>query len=170
MGGGQEQGTEQLAQGPALPLRVGMNRILILCSGNYYRSRFAEEVLNSRARAVCCNWIADSRGLRLNPNNVGPIAEVALRRLEVLGVQPLQAHRLPEMVTETDFENSSIVIAMSREEHHPLMRKLFPAYADRICYWDIEDTGEMPPDVALQKIESLVNQLIEDVSSRHRNR
>ncbi len=78
MGGGQEQGTEQLAQGPALFLRVGMNRILILCSGNYYRSRFAEEVFNFRARAVYSNWSADSRGLRLNPNNVGPIADHSL--------------------------------------------------------------------------------------------
>ncbi len=45
------------------------------------------------------------------------------------------------------------------------MRKLFPAYAEHICYWDVEDTGEMPPDVALQRIEFLVDQLIEDVGS-----
>ena len=103
-----------------------MNRILFLCSGNYYRSRFAEEVFNFKAQAVSSNWSADSRGLRLNPHNAGPISEVALRRMEMLRVQPIKGHRSPEIVRETDFENSAIVIAMSREEHHPLMRKLFP--------------------------------------------
>ena len=140
-----------------------MNRILFLCSGNYYRSRFAEELFNFKARAVCCNWSADSRGLRLNLNNAGPISEVALRRMEMLRVQPIKGHRSPEIVRETDFEDSAIVIAMSREEHHPLMLKLFPVYAEHIRYWDVEDTGEMPPEVALQRIEHLVDQLIGDL-------
>ncbi len=142
-----------------------MNRILFLCSGNYYRSRFAEEVFNFKARAGSSTWSADSRGLRLNANNVGPVSEVALRRMEMLGVQPVNGHRYPKTVNDTDFENSALVIAMSREEHYPLMKKLFPAYAEDICYWDIEDTGEMPPDAALQRIEILVDQLIEDVGS-----
>ncbi len=140
-----------------------MNRILFLCSGNYYRSRFAEEVFNFKSRAVSSNWSADSRGLRLNTNNVGSISAVALRRMVMLRVQHIKGHRSPAIVRETDFENSAIVIAMSREEHHPLMRKLFPVYAEHIRYWDVEDTGEMPPDVALQRIEILIGQLIEDL-------
>ena len=70
----------------------------------------------------------------------------------------------PEIVKEDDFENSDLVIAVSREEHYPLMRKLFPAYAERIGYWNVEDTGEMPPDAALERIEFLVYKLIEDIS------
>ncbi len=143
-----------------------MNRILFLCSGNYYRSRFAEELFNFKARAASSNWSADSRGLRLNTNNVGPISEVALRRMEMLGVQPLNGHRYPKSVNDTDFENSALVIAMSREEHYPLMRKLFPAYAEHIDYWDVGDTDEMPPDAALQMIEFLVDKIIAEVSSR----
>ena len=68
--------------------------------------------------------------------------------------------RIPEKVTETDFENSATVIAMSRVEHYPLMRKLFPAYAQRICYWEVEDLGDMPPDEALQRIDLSVDRLI----------
>lgn len=141
-----------------------MSRILFLCSGNYYRSRFAEEVFNFKARAISSDWSADSRGLMLNPNNGGPISEVALRRMEMLGVQPINGLRWPEIAREADFENSAIVIAMSREEHYQLMRKLFPAYAERIGYWNVEDTGEMPPDAALERIEFLLDKLIEDVS------
>ena len=132
-----------------------MNRILFLCSGNLYRSRFAEEVFNFRARAVSNNWSADSRGLRLNINNVGPISKVALKRMERLEIIPIYGCRTPEMVRESDFKESAVVIAMSREEHYPLMRRLFPAYAEQISYWDVEDTGEMPSNVALQRIEAL---------------
>ncbi len=104
-----------------------MNRLLFLCSGNYHRSRFAEEVFNYKARAG--DWRADSRGLRLNPNNIGPIADVVLRRLARLGVKPINAGRPPEAVRESDLENAALVIAMSRLEHYPLMREMFPAYA-----------------------------------------
>lgn len=126
-------------------------------------------MFNFKARAISSDWSADSRGLMLNPNNAGPISEVALRRMEMLGVQPINGLRSPKIVRETDFENSAQVIAMSREEHYRLMTKLFPAYAERIGYWNVEDTGEMPPDAALARIEFLVDKLIEKVSTQHYN-
>jgi len=43
------------------------------------------------------------------------------------------------------------------------MREIFPAYADQITYWDVEDTGRMPPDEAFRRIELLIDQLIVDV-------
>ncbi len=132
-----------------------MNRILFLCSGNYYRSRFAEEVFNCKVRAALYDWRADSRGLRLNPNNIGPIADVVLRRLARLEVKPINGGRAPEAVREA--------IAMSRLDHYPLMREMFPTYADQITYWDVEDTGRMQPDVAFRRMELLMDQLIDDV-------
>jgi len=140
-----------------------MNRLLFLCSGNYYRSRYAEEVFNYKARAAMGDWRADSRGLRLNPNNVGPIADAVLRRLARLEVKPINAGRAPEAVREADLENAALVIAMSRLEHYPLMREMFPTYADQITYWDVEDTGRMQPDVAFRRMELLMDQLIDDV-------
>ena len=38
-------------------------RVLFLCTGNYYRSRFAEALFNSLAKRAELNWTADSRGL-----------------------------------------------------------------------------------------------------------
>ena len=140
-----------------------MNRILFLCSGNFYRSRFAEEVFNYKARALMSDWRADSRGLRLNPNNIGPIAEVVLRRLARLEVKPINAGRPPEALKKSDLDDPARVIAMSRQEHYPLMRKMFPSYAGQIAYWDVEDTGRMLPDLAFQRIELLVERLFDDV-------
>jgi protein-tyrosine phosphatase len=53
-----------------------MRTILFLCTGNYYRSRFAEQYFNHLARQVSLPWLAVSRGLATERgvNNVGPIS------------------------------------------------------------------------------------------------
>jgi protein-tyrosine-phosphatase len=38
-----------------------MKRVLFLCTGNYYRSRFAELLFNYRARSTGLAWEASSR-------------------------------------------------------------------------------------------------------------
>lgn len=138
-----------------------VKQILFLCSGNYYRSRFAEELFNFESRTVSRGWIADSRGLNLNVNNRGPIAESAVIRLKFLGIEAFP--RYPRAASTVDFEKSTRVIAMSQQEHYPLMRLMFPKYADRASYWDVEDTDRMSADVAFSQIQLLVSHLVEDV-------
>jgi protein-tyrosine phosphatase len=49
--------------------------VLFLCTGNYYRSRYAEVLFNSVAGKMSLAWKASSRGLALERgvNNVGPM-------------------------------------------------------------------------------------------------
>jgi hypothetical protein len=49
--------------------------VLFLCTGNFYRSRFAEILFNSVAERMRLPWKASSRGLALERgvNNVGPV-------------------------------------------------------------------------------------------------
>ena len=49
-----------------------MKKILFLCTGNYYRSRYAEEIFNHMARNKGLPWRAFSRGAaeRLASENV----------------------------------------------------------------------------------------------------
>ena len=63
--------------------------ILFLCTGNYYRSRFAEVLLVSVARKMGLPWNASSRALALERgvNNIGPMATAAIKTLEELGVR-----------------------------------------------------------------------------------
>ena len=58
--------------------------VLFLCTGNYYRSRFAESLFNSVAGKMGLPWRASSRGLALERgvNNVGPMAAAAIKALE----------------------------------------------------------------------------------------
>src|SRR4051794_41805888 len=63
--------------------------VLILCTGNYYRSRFAEALFNSVAGKMGLPWRAASPGLGLGRgvNNVGPMAASAGQGLGAAGVR-----------------------------------------------------------------------------------
>ena len=67
--------------------------VLFLCTGNYYRSRFAEILFNSVAGKMNLLWRASSRGLALERgvNNVGPMAVTAIEALEARGLRAVAA-------------------------------------------------------------------------------
>src|SRR5215831_961568 len=108
--------------------------ILFLCTGNYYRSRFAELLFNSVAGKMGLPWQASSRGLALERgvNNVGPMAASAVKALEALGVRASEAvTRLPAQVTTDDLERAALIVALKYAEHQPLLQERFPAWAEK---------------------------------------
>src|SRR4051812_4690092 len=99
--------------------------VLFLCTGNYYRSRFAESLFNSVAVEWGLPWRATSRGLALERGvrNVGPMAASAVRALEALGVCAGEDRaRAPAQVTVDDLERAHRVVALKRDEHLPLLQ------------------------------------------------
>ena len=63
--------------------------VLFLCTGNYFRSRFAEVLFNSVPGTMGLPWRVSSRGLALvrGVNNVGPKAGAAVIALESRGLR-----------------------------------------------------------------------------------
>src|SRR6266545_3065238 len=105
--------------------------VLFLCTGNYYRSRFAEVLFNSVASRMGLPWKASSRGLALERgvHNVGPMAVSAVQALEALGVRAAEAvARFPVQVTTDDLERAALVVALKHAEHLPLLQERFPAW------------------------------------------
>src|SRR5437764_6709434 len=99
---------------------AGKKTILFLCTGNYYRSRFAEALFNSVAGRLGLPWRATSRGLALERgvHNVGPMAASAIKALEALGVcAGDDCARLPAQVTTDDLEWADRVVALKQDEH-----------------------------------------------------
>jgi protein-tyrosine-phosphatase len=122
--------------------------LLFLCTGNYYRSRFAEVLFNSLAAQAGLPWSATSRGLALErgSHNVGPMARIAVSTLQSLGVAPGEHFlRFPLPVSAADFSMAHRVIALKHAEHYPLMQSRFPEWSDRIDYWHIEDEPNVLP-------------------------
>ena len=142
-----------------------MNSILFLCTGNYYRSRFAEHLFNHLAAALGLCWRAESRGLaiELGVFNVGPISTDTRSRLARLNVTCNEPHRAPLACLPVDLAAATRVIALKEAEHRPLMAARFPDWQDRVEYWHVHDLDAAGPDEALGDIERLVRQLIDEL-------
>ena len=138
------------------------DQVLFLCTGNYYRSRYAEEVFNFRARAAGLVWRAFSRGLAeaSSPENVGPMSRFALAALESRMIAPEGAARLPAHCSPVDLDRASLIIALKEVEHRPMVERRFPHVAARIEYWHVDDIEFAPPSVALAMIDQQVEELI----------
>jgi protein-tyrosine phosphatase len=120
--------------------------VLFLCTGNYYRSRFAEVLFNSVAGKMALPWRASSRGLALErgAGNVGPMAVSAIKALEALGVcVGDDCARAPAQVTAEDLTTATRVVALKRDEHLPLLQERFPAWAEKVEFWQVDDAPEV---------------------------
>ena len=132
--------------------------ILFLCTGNYYRSRFAEVLFVSVARRMGLSWNASSRGLALERgvNNIGPMATAAIKMLEAMGIRDAQrCERSPIQVTMDELQQADVIVALKHAEHLPLLQERFPTFADRVEFWQVDDAPE-----ALQLIENKIMDLI----------
>jgi len=141
----------------------GMKRLLFLCTGNYYRSRYAEILFNFRAPLSGLSWRADSRGLDLiaGQDNVGPLSPFVVDRSNRRGLGVGPPDRMPRQVALADLHSADLVIALKQAEHEGMLLDSFPDWAHRVEYWHIDDTDRMHPDEALGLIESEVERLIE---------
>lgn len=140
-----------------------MKRVLFLCSGNYYRSRFAEILFNHLADELDLEWSADSRGIVAEwSHNPGPIADATRQGLAARNI-PLGPLRFPMQLTQEDLETADRVIALYDHEHRPMLRQYFPQAPDHIQYWLVPDLDEMAPEHALALIEQNVRTLLSEL-------
>jgi protein-tyrosine-phosphatase len=137
-------------------------QILFLCTGNYYRSRFAEELFNHLAKQSGLQWVATSRGMAPDPGcNVGPISAHTKKAMSIRGMPLGEPVRFPMAVTEQDLAAADLVIALKEAEHRRMLTKQFPHWPDRVRYWHVHDLDLATGEQATAEIEELVVKLIE---------
>jgi len=135
--------------------------VLFLCTGNYYRSRFAELLFNHLAAQRALAWRADSRGLDPDPYNVGPISRHTLQAAQKLGILPTESPRYPIRATEIDFQGCHLIVAVKEAEHRSLLEQLFPTIVDRVEFWHVHDLDCAGPEEAIPQLHQLVAELID---------
>jgi len=144
-----------------LPIR----EVLFLCTGNYYRSRFAEVLFNHLMDQRGQAWRAFSRALAIERGhaNIGPISHHTRRELARLNIALPEPVALPCGVCDADYSRAVRVIALKEAEHRPLMARCWPGWCDRIEYWHVHDLDAATPEQALGEIDLLVRKLVEEL-------
>src|SRR5205085_1915892 len=102
-------------------------------------------LFNSVASKIGLPWQSSSRGLALERgvNNVGPMAASAIKALEAMGVCASDnCARPPAQVTTDDLEAADRVVALKQAEHLPLLQERFPAWAEKVEFWQVDDAPE----------------------------
>lgn len=141
--------------------------VLFLCTGNYYRSRFAEVLFNAVAVKEGLDWRADSRGLAVGrfATNVGPMSALALQLLAELGMHPNPPHRMPLQLVYEDLHGADLIVAVKEAEHRSLLMEQFPDWADRVEYWQVHDLDCATHEEALPHLQREVLDLIRRLQS-----
>jgi protein-tyrosine phosphatase len=145
---------------PSSYSRKVTKKVLFICTGNFYRSRFAEAVFNFQADQRKLPWQAYSRGLAIHwaDGFLSPFTAAALSERQIpisyTGIGRIQ-------LTEKDLEFADLRIALDRAEHLPMMEQQFPSWAQRIQYWEVPDLPTGLPEIALPSIEGQVLHLLD---------
>ena len=133
-----------------------MRTVLFLCTGNYYRSRFAEILFNERARERHLDWNAASRGLHLHTDNVGPISRHAVGALLQRGIKLSRKIRFPLPVTPADLQSANLIVALKETEHRPLLCKGFPDWSPKVEFWHVDDLDVATPAESMPVLEAAI--------------
>jgi protein-tyrosine phosphatase len=144
-----------------------MKIVLFLCSGNYYRSRFAEAFFNHRATQLGLSFRAESAGLRPEgfAENPGPISPHTRDALRERGI-PLGVPRDPVPLGEELLARADRVVALKEAEHRPLLLSRFPGWASRVTYWNVHDVQDAEPAETIADIVTQVEALLADLGKR----
>ena len=121
--------------------------VLFLCTGNYYRSRFAEVLFNSVASRMGLPWKASSRGLALERGEKlcqqGDLDAGLLWLGRSLQIAPPEDAPLQRDIRAALAGWAALVVALKHAEHLPLLQERFPAWAERVEFWHVDDTPEV---------------------------
>lgn len=141
--------------------RGGSERVvLFLCTGNYYRSRFAEAVFNHHAEERLPGWRATSRGLAIHLA-AGDLARETKMALEERGIELHRTGPTRARLSREDLHAASLIVALHEPEHRPLLSQQFPDWVARVEFWTVADVNEVHHSEALPEIERRVLGLID---------
>jgi len=140
-------------------------KLLFICTGNFYRSRFAEALFNHKAEELGLPWKAFSRGLAIHYVPEGDLSHHTASALAERGVHLRHTGPVRVQVSGEDLQSADLVIALDDREHRPMMRELFPDWESKITFWGVSDMPHVWPEEALPAIEARVGELIATLST-----
>lgn len=178
----QREGNHVIAMGA-----IKNNKVIFVCTGNYYRSRLAEILFNDHALRAALAWDAESRGL-FERGSLSGLSPDAAQFLLSKGFDSVEHFaKEPQRLKVDDLENSQLVIVLNKNEHEPIMKMKFgrvPTMLEksgRLRYWNVYDVpsrrspiqrifkphvgGEQPPESSGEHIDFAVQTLVQELKN-----
>ena len=158
-------------------IEVPVKQFCFVCSGNLYRSRYAEAWFNYLSITHERHDLrAFSRGIAVQPTDDYRQGEIFTRRIPLAKptYDRMLAKNIPfcligptnQALSDGDCGAAEVIFLMNRVEHLPVIERQYPAYLDRVESYDIggqeyaPSTGYCGPEWdgedALTAIERLV--------------
>ena len=140
------------------------NRVLFICTGNYYRSRYAEAVFNHHSEALGLPWRAFSRGLATHLIPPGfYLSPQTEEHLLARNIDLRHTAADKQQLSEQDLADANLIIALKDDEHRPMVHTMFPEWEEKMLFWDVGDQPHVAPDEGLGQIHAHVLELIEEL-------
>ena len=128
-------------------------KVIFVCTGNYYRSRLAEILFNDYALKTALDWDAESRGL-FDRGSLKGLSPDAAQFLLSKGFDSVDGFdKEPERLMVEDLESTKLIIILNKDEHEPIMKMKFgrvPSMlqkSGRLRYWNVYDIPARRPAV-----------------------
>ena len=142
-----------------------MKKLLFVCSGNYYRSRFAEAYFNYLSEMFNLNVTSESRGLAIHfadelAEKHGEISKDTRERCNSLDIPKRYWEKNRESLRSEDFDNFDEIICLDLEEHTPMIKEQFPDRVYSVNYLNVKDVFDWEPKKTLDTISDLIQEMV----------
>jgi protein-tyrosine phosphatase len=136
--------------------------VLFICTGNYYRSRFAQAAFNEQSGGK--KWTAISRGLDAQKPRSKPVSPLVVEELDRRHIDQSRVAGTPTQVSRGDLDAADVIVLLDGSEHQPMLHGLFPDFpATKVRAWSVADAPKTAPPDAFAEIwkqtEALVKEL-----------
>ena len=143
-------------------------KVTFVCTGNYYRSRFAESYFNYLCDILKLNYIADSYGLAIHyadelAEEHGEISPFSKERMESIGIPNFYFERDRKSLTKDAIENADLIVAMDKDEHTEMILEQFPTYINQFNFFKVKDVFDWEPKKTLDETQKKVEAMINDI-------
>ena len=140
-----------------------MYKILFICTGNFYRSKFCEAFMENEGKVLKIPIRTMSRGFEISladkvASIYGETSPYTIQRLDQLGIDCGKVKKRRTPVSQHDINSNDIIVIIDKAEHSPYMENFdFPE--NRTVFWEVKDIADWTAKETLDELEKSCHKL-----------